>query len=77
MSVSEVLSSGRIAPVESCITLCWIQGEGVRTSKYLSPVLFSFLSLFLNPAYFLAHVSLHPLVCGSTDQAAHYHVLNC
>jgi len=30
----------------------------------------------MNPAFFHAHISLHPLVPGSTDQATHYHQLN-
>jgi len=36
--------------------------------------LIRFLCLFLNPAFFSAPVSLQPLD-GSTDQAAHYHLL--
>jgi hypothetical protein len=30
----------------------------------------------MNPAFFHAPVSLHPLLCGSTDQAAYYHLLS-
>jgi hypothetical protein len=29
----------------------------------------------MNPAFFHAPISHYPLVCGSTDQAAHYHHL--
>jgi hypothetical protein len=37
--------------------------------------LFLFLCLSMYPSFFHAPVSLHPLLCASTDQAAHYYVL--
>jgi hypothetical protein len=49
-------------------------GERTGTeAEFFSPGIFIFLCLSMNPAFFHALVSLHPLVCGSTDQAAHYH----
>jgi hypothetical protein len=72
---SYVLSSDCKAAVGTCITLCGIYGELTGTeADFLSPALVSFLSPFMNPAFFHAPISLHPLVCGSADQAAHYKV---
>jgi hypothetical protein len=36
----------------------------------------SFLCVFMSPSFFHAPISLHPLLCGSTDQAAHGHFLS-
>jgi hypothetical protein len=42
---------------------------------FFSPGLFSFLCLSTNPAFSHVHMSLHLLLCGSTDHTAHYHLL--
>jgi len=75
MSGSYVLSSDCTAAVESCITLCGIHVEWTGMEADFFPRSLQF-SLSMNPAVFHAHISLLPPVCGSTDQAAHYHLLN-
>ena len=75
MSGSYVLPSDCIAAVESCITLSGIHGEWTGTETDFFSRCFQFSLSVHQSNIFHTHVSLHPLLCGSTDQAVHYHHL--
>jgi hypothetical protein len=49
--------------------------NGRALKQIFSPSLFSFLYLSTSPTFSHAHVSLHPLLCGGTNKAAHYRLL--
>ena len=48
---------------------------GCTVTYFFSPSPSLFFCLFTNPAYSHTHVSLHPLLYDSTDQAPHYHLI--
>jgi hypothetical protein len=58
------------------VTLCEIVGAQSGIGTGFTPSFFCCSLLIIIPPLLHAHLLLSPEVCGSPDQAVHYHILN-